>query len=740
MGFLNTDSMPRLVEKLADGDNIKITGNSKGNRVGTVIKKIVEKADDVTKAIEQEVVNDSYSFKVGTGDVDVSADVEDGFGEVGIKGVTYQNLVNGAYPKQGSFSNLENNKTRRFIFSTTNLLKPNTKYTIAFSVDSLVLDDANSIELRVECTKFSLNGVRIGYVDKIGRYIFSFSTNDLSLSSTSTTVVLKGVNNQWENSDTTTRSITISNIVLLEGDHTNNPNLPSYFEGIVGVGDKSKNLFNGKNVSIGYLTATGAINASGTTCRVTDYIEVKSNTSYTVNNPASETHCFYDSNKNFISYVGARTFITPINCKYVRCTIKRADYDNTFQLEEGSTATPYEPYYDGHKIEILSRGKNLFDTNFLARDSSYMSNIFPNQFDFQGWATRNMSNLNVKKMLKPNTTYTFSFKVKMLQKVGTVQLYQYDVGMMFYHAETNPSSFGVCKTNSITQVGHEKEIKATFTTPNNLDKYELRIYSNRYSEGNVVQYDIIRFYDIQLEEQLQTSFEPYVEDKTQILLDEPLMRLPNGVCDEITRDGKLIRRIGKIILDGNNYNIVPHSISSEITPTKYRWKIYGDSSFSNNGGFVHCNNYPSVTPVETWTASKEGVTQNSSSNTIYLYLEKYSDGSQSSREALIKQFQDNPTTIYYELSTPVITELPAPYLRIFKDGHLTFNTLVAPESNHVVQLNKSAQIERSIREVQGLDSRVGQLESFYDDMMLETSHKLNLLNYDFEYTKERNGE
>ena len=88
------------------------------------------------------------------------------------------------------------------------------------------------------------------------------------------------------------------------------------------------------------------------------------------------------------------------------------------------------------------------------------------------------------------------------------------------------------------------------------------------------------------------------------------------------------------------------------------------------------------------------------------------------------------------MPTPIITELPAPYLRIFKDGHLTFNTLVAPESNHVVQLNKSAQIERSIREVQGLDSRVGQLESFYDDMMLETSHKLNLLTYDFEYTKE----
>ena len=100
----------------------------------------------------------------------------------------------------------------------------------------------------------------------------------------------------------------------------------------------------------------------------------------------------------------------------------------------------------------------------------------------------------------------------------------------------------------------------------------------------------------------------------------------------------------------------------------------------------------------------------------------------------------NPTTVYYELSTPVVTELPAPCLRIFKDGHITFNTLVAPESTHVVQLNKSAQIERSIREVQSLNGKVGQLESFYDNMMLETSYKLNLLNYDFEYTKEREDE
>ena len=90
--FVNETNLPKIVDKLTDAKNIKISNNKYGNRVQTVVDKIVEKADDVTKAIKQEVVNNSYSFKVGTGDVDVSSDVEDGFSEIGLKGVTYQNL------------------------------------------------------------------------------------------------------------------------------------------------------------------------------------------------------------------------------------------------------------------------------------------------------------------------------------------------------------------------------------------------------------------------------------------------------------------------------------------------------------------------------------------------------------------------------------------------------------------------------------------------------------------------
>ena len=45
-------------------------------------------------------------------------------------------------------------------------------------------------------------------------------------------------------------------------------------------------------------------------------------------------------------------------------------------------------------------------------------------------------------------------------------------------------------------------------------------------------------------------FQPYLKDTNSITIDNPLMRLPNGVCDEITRDGILIRRVGKIVFTG----------------------------------------------------------------------------------------------------------------------------------------------------------------------------------------------
>ena len=571
MGFLNTNSTPHLVEKLSDGNNIKITGNSKGSKVGTVVKKIVEKADDVTKAIEQEVVNDSYSFKVGTGDVDVSADVEDGFGEIGIKGVTYQNCLN--FTDDITFNlNLEYWNIRA-IPSDKILVKPNTVYTMIIYVSNVTVSHKELLWIG------DVSGNKNAITDEIIRKNVTMGINTFKFTTNSNP---KDKAIRFQGSKFVEGVLTFKPL-LLEGDHTNNPNLPPYFEGVVGIGDKieilsnGKNLFDGKWESGEYTPTTGLKNPNSQKIRSVNSIKVTPNFKYTFSNngvPRQTNVYVYDCNNVVIDYKNAVTQITPpSNASHITLDGSSSDRD-LFQIEKSPTLTTYEPYQ---------------------------------------------------------------------------------------------------------------------------------------------------------------------KDKTQILLDEPLMRLPNGVYDEITRDGKLIRRVGKIVFNGSeNWSAIGYGGHS--TRNTFETNIIiepiGTATKAVNS-FCDRFIYDATTqlPKED-NHYRVSHTENANGNKCYfLFCPDVNTVPYRNVTSWKQWLSQNPTTVYYELSTPIITELPAPYLRIFKDGHLTFNTLVAPESTHVVQLNKSSQIERSIREVQSLDGRVGKLESFYDDMMLETSHKLNLLTYDFEYTR-----
>lgn len=724
MGFLNTDSMPRLVEKLADGDNIKITGNSKGNRVGTVVKRIVEKADDVTKAIQQEVVNNARSFKVGTGNVDVSSDVEDGFGEVGIKGVTYQNIAykNEHIPSNCSYSketgegvvNYNAPHLNGFNFSK-DLLKPNTLYTVIINIkeNSLVTTSGRSLKLQMAENNTAIY-IANGFV---GQFKVTISTKETIDSVFGVVVTTSGA---------TEGRVVFDGYMVLEGDHTNNPNLPSYFKDIVGVGDKSKNLFNIKDF---------VEFAKDTTESPFYYpITLEANTQYTFSDSTGMWNgCGFflelltDEKEKLFNLIDSNfanrnkfTFTTNAKTQYLLKLYKHnvdkmLSLSTNFQLEKGSTATTYEPYYDGHKIEILSHGKNLlYDT--LDAIPSYLGNA--NDLDvysvingkhYYGATGQDYRNTHGSPMLscKPNTTYSISLE--------------------------NPCRIEVGNPITVKKITDTNDFKThlTFTTESNQHYMSLKIWRSDYI--NTEKKYLIG--DIQIEESpTPTSYEPYTEDKTQILLDEPLMRLPNGVCDEIFRDRKLIRRVGKVVLDGSE----DWKTTINLDGLTYRYSLdfkFKTSDNYNNVDNIICNDLATKNFSNIYNNGEKGITTWWSNDyikkTIVICL---------SNNYSLEQFKEwlsqNPITVYYELETPIITELPAPYLRIFKDGHLTFNTLVAPESNHVVQLNKSAQIERSIREVQGLDSRVGQLESFYDDMILETSHKLNLLTYDFEYTKE----
>ena len=545
--YVNENNLPKIVDKLSNASNIKITGNKYGNRVQTVIDKIVEKADDVTKAIEQEVINDSYSFKVGTGDVDVSADVEDGFGEVGVKGVTYQNLVD---KKVDVLNNeLTNSTSIGVIYGSANKLKQNTTYTIFYKIKTNQTFNVTSMSSMFRIDVFHNNGTQTMPYGFKGQLSDSFKVvcEKFTLSSSdSITKIELNLRNAYGDYGLESNVLTVKEVVILEGDHTNNPNLPSYFEEIVGVGDKSKNLFNPNNIKQTVLTL-GANNteviegASSVRCSIRN-IPCKPNTKYTFKSNKDIRMAMGGITKDNITFgdtgwINAKnghTYTTPNNAVELGLNISKIDDSNItvdfvkgidIQIEEGSVATEFVPY-DKYKIEILSCGKNLVDINKITKSHSNNTfEIIGDRIKYTGYGISSFRQPRIPIYVKPNSDIIFTCK-----SVENTNVY---VKLVTPNEETLYTNYDF-KNNTVV----------TKNVANNTMIYlELGKHKTNLND--------ITIYDIQIEESTQaTQYNSYVSDKTQILLDEPLMRLPNGVCDEITRDGKLIRRVGKIVFTG----------------------------------------------------------------------------------------------------------------------------------------------------------------------------------------------
>ena len=111
-----------------------------------------------------------------------------------------------------------------------------------------------------------------------------------------------------------------------------------------------KNLINVNEVVIneGVSTSTGNFGVDITRSR-TSYIKFNPNVNYVAINV--EAVFFYDKNKQFISVDRTLKGVSPSNCNYI--VVRMLNTTNNWQLEEGTVATPYEPYV-GDKLTILS--------------------------------------------------------------------------------------------------------------------------------------------------------------------------------------------------------------------------------------------------------------------------------------------------------------------------------------------------------------------------------------------------
>ena len=333
----------------------------------------VEGATTELKIKGQTIVNvapikdevDVYADLQATGNGSVQfRDTYDGIIDgINIKGKTYQNLiipqnvrVNGNASRDISVNGSSITITTTSEGScvavyTTDLLKENSTYTVAFKYDG------------------PLGGNIISFYD--GNKFTTGSNTILSetgyiIERVSTAATPKGICIGWHGIRTHNTTMVISDIILLQGDHTNNPDLPSYFEGIIGVGDKSKNLLS-TNLISGRIGEQGQWYEGSTLSTTTEFIPVMPNKTYTIskNGVAQQSNIFlYDRNKCLIKKVDnvSSTFNTTNNCYFVRLYWNRATVDlkDKVQIEEGVNVTSYEEYYHGYKTEVLSHGKNIF--------------------------------------------------------------------------------------------------------------------------------------------------------------------------------------------------------------------------------------------------------------------------------------------------------------------------------------------------------------------------------------------
>lgn len=328
-----------------DGETKKLPLSMMVTKQDIEDKKVagLAKLDEIEATYENDTytptitVKNKSSVKVGEGDgVDYSANVMDGHVKSAIlKGNTLVNLLTYFMPNVDymdgqyriRFSNVDN-------FDKITIVNKNSK-TIKFSYFS---NGWQEYEIP------AFNNVLVEIPKETNEYnIFALDTFG------------------W---DSTNYREATDNIVLLHGDYVNQ-DIP-YFDGMQSVKMPvlctiGKNLFNSNNTMDGYGFSVGEVIVKDTWF-ISDYIEVKPNLSYIIsasdNSVVGRRVNFYDKDKNFVETGRYENLIitVPNNNKifYMR-TNADLSIKSSYQIEQGTVATSYEPY----KTNILTVNEDV---------------------------------------------------------------------------------------------------------------------------------------------------------------------------------------------------------------------------------------------------------------------------------------------------------------------------------------------------------------------------------------------
>lgn len=383
-------------------------------------------------------------------------------------------------------------------------------------------------------------------------------------------------------------------------------------------------------------------------------------------------------------------------------------------LEGDYTNKPLPQYFEGmksvgqddvngHKIEILSKNKNLFNVNDFKFDSicnGVSLRIEGQEIVLNGTSTNSYTRhslVNYLDYMKDNTTYTLSGSYMMME---------------------------------ITYNDGRKTWKKQITTDKSNMK-KITVYLQWLEP--VVTFDNLRIRPMLEEGNVVTAYATPSLNKKEISLNEPLRSLPNGVKDAIEKvngEWKIVRRCVQIDLNGTEYwtHVNPSQedgvntalfSTNDILNAKDFPKLC-DRFIPKNGNLM-LNSHPDLEGIGCWSAKKN----------VNIRINKNRLSTVDS-DGFKEWLSQNPTKVIYELATPIIEDISPVTLQCWKNGTISIDEALPVESTHTVALNKPAQIKRNIEELTALRKRVQALEDFYDQVALEQSHQLSLINHSIE--------
>lgn len=369
-----------------------------------------------------------------------------------------------------------------------------------------------------------------------------------------------------------------------------------------------------------------------------------------------------------------------------------------------------------HKIEILLQNKNLFNYEeyykHFPSTKTDDKTILSHSGDLKGGNHNSLFLSPMKVTLKPNTTYTFCLfnlndSYQVLKCEGCLSTKQSELGL---NVPIGQIGYKVFTTNS-TNYKDGVSFKINTSTGKKA-KYKIMIVEGDIKPSNYIHYD---------------------SNKKEILLNEPLRGLPNGIKDTIEKvngEWKIVRRCGEEALT-NNTTIEEQGWSNQIITKTF---AFTPSNFKGS--------WTSIVPIcNTFITGTAGGTNGGYSNDIEgCFCDTGSIVFRIDRTKLVTEdvlgfkewLSQNPTKVIYELGTPIIEDISPLTMQCWKNGTISIDEVLPVESTHTVALNKPAQIKRNIEELTALRNKVQALEEQYDKIALEQAHQLSLINHSIE--------